>query len=64
MKSSTYLLLFHAFLRKAQETLDQGTELNYSKLEITIALNRSDVAREKVFLPGLKWNVSIYCSPF
>ncbi|KAA0192072.1 Transient receptor potential cation channel subfamily M member 2 [Fasciolopsis buskii] len=50
-----YLVLL-LLIGPAQETLDQGTELNYSKLEITIALNRSDVAREKVFLPGLKWN--------
>ncbi|THD27935.1 Transient receptor potential cation channel subfamily M member 2 [Fasciola hepatica] len=61
-----YLVLL-LLIGPAQETLDQETELNYSKLEITVALNRSDVARDKVFLPGLKWNdekLGIYMTTF
>ncbi|KAF7233490.1 hypothetical protein EG68_06692 [Paragonimus skrjabini miyazakii] len=50
---------YHVLLLLLGPTEDAATanvEAQFSKLEIAIALNRSDVAREKVFLDGLKWD--------
>ncbi|VDP68349.1 unnamed protein product [Echinostoma caproni] len=52
-----YLVLL-LLIGPVQDSLEESGEINYSKLEITVALNRSDVAREKVFLSGLKYNSS------
>lgn len=37
---------------------EKPDELNETLLSIAIALNRSDIARDKVFMEGVKWDVS------
>ncbi|KAA3676789.1 transient receptor potential cation channel subfamily M member 2 [Paragonimus westermani] len=43
-------------LGPTEEAATANVETQFAKLEIAIALNRSDVARQKVFLDGLKWD--------
>ncbi|KAG5447154.1 Transient receptor putative cation channel sub M member 2 [Clonorchis sinensis] len=54
-------------IRPATEGVEVTAENNIAKLEIAIALNRSDVARERVFLDGMKWDnerLGAYMSSF
>ncbi|TGZ61571.1 hypothetical protein CRM22_007924 [Opisthorchis felineus] len=54
-------------IRPATEGIEMTAENNIAKLEIAIALNRSDVARERVFLDGMKWDnerLGAYMSSF
>ncbi|GAA50779.1 transient receptor potential cation channel subfamily M member 2, partial [Clonorchis sinensis] len=64
IQNRTYRRLFSL---TATEGVEVTAENNIAKLEIAIALNRSDVARERVFLDGMKWDnerLGAYMSSF
>ncbi|VEL13588.1 unnamed protein product [Protopolystoma xenopodis] len=52
--------ILSALLNPALQEDEDPETLNLNQLAIAISLNRSDAAKEKVFIDGKSWQVQVY----